>query len=173
MKALKLSALALILAGSSTAWADPVNFSGAVSTITCNTTVSQNGSAVPASAISLGTVAPSATGSVVAFSITPDTTNAGCQGLTATNTATTTWSGSFGPTGLTASASSAASDANIDIKTANAKTTAVSAVTSSSLVKDVAGDVFKTDGAKYTAALKGGTKTGALTATAIYTMSYQ
>ncbi|MCX8981150.1 hypothetical protein NLN92_24565 [Citrobacter portucalensis] len=172
MKALKLSALALLLAGSSAAWADPINFTGTVSTVTCNASVGQNGATLSSPTVSLGTVAPSATGSAVNFAIMPDASQAGCQSLTTTNTATTTWSGNFGATGLT-TAGSAADDAMIEIKTVNAKTTAVSAVTSSSLAKDFDGAVFKADGAKYTATLKGGTKTGAVSAAATYTMSYQ
>lgn len=171
MKVIKLSAIAAVIAASSSSYAADVDFSGTVSAITCNASVTQNGVAVNG-AINLGTVAPGTTGSDVAFELSPDLTQAGCSGLTSTNTVKTTWSGAFNATGLTASASSAASDAKVLLTTVNASSTAQSDVVSGGLVKEFAGDVFKANGAKFKAKLVGGTQTGSFASTATYTMSY-
>lgn len=176
MKDIKLSVPALVIALSATSAsyaATDINFTGSVSTITCNTTVdlpSPSSASIATNTIDLGAVAKNATGTDVEFSIKPDST---CNAeLSATNTASVIWTGTFDTTGLKPSASAAASDARVELFTANAQTTAVSRVASGALTSVFAGNTFKTDGAKFTAKLKAGGNGGTFSAVATYTMSY-
>ncbi|MCX8980965.1 hypothetical protein NLN92_23520 [Citrobacter portucalensis] len=170
MKALKLSAVALLLAGSSAAWADPINFTGTVSTVTCNASVGQNGAKLSSPTVGLGTVGPGRFGRSNAFTIMPDTSQPGCQSLTSTNTVSVTWGGNFNGRGLT-TIGSVADDSVILITPQN--TSNLTDITMNDLTRSLDGAVFKTDGAKFGATLIAGNKTGAVSAAATYTMSYQ
>lgn len=168
---LAVSALALaVMSGSALAANGDVQFLGVVTDTTCDVNPGVNGAVN--NVVQLGTATTNGKAGLVNFSLKPDMTQAGCQGLTDTNKVTIGWTGSFDSNGLKAQ-SGAAKDAWTEIKAINATTPVT--ITASSLSSEIAGDVFIANngqGATFTAELNGGTMPGDYQGAAAYVVAY-
>lgn len=167
---LAVSALALAVMSGSALAANEVQFLGVVTDSTCDLTPSVNGSVNVL--VQLGSVKKGGTGSTVDFALKADPTVTGCgtndlQG----KVATIGWNGPFNGEGLKTQ-TGAATDAVALISSKNAQTTAVQAITQSHLSADFDASILTTDGAQYTAALKGGTAVGDYQSAAAYVVAY-
>ncbi|HAU2802511.1 TPA: fimbrial protein PefA [Salmonella enterica] len=161
----------LTLTGSTVASTGDIQFNGVVTSTTCDVKPSVGGAVN--NLIQLGTVAPSAQGSLVNFSLKPDISQNGCSALTSTNVVTISWTGTFNANGLAAQ-SGAATDAWTEIKHTNA-TGAATTINATSLSSSIAGDKFiesSGQGALFTAQLNGGSKPGDYQAAAAYMIAY-
>ncbi|ECC9924305.1 fimbrial protein PefA [Salmonella enterica subsp. enterica] len=168
---LAVSALALaVMSGSALAASGDVQFIGVVTDTTCDVNPGVNGSV--SNLVQLGTAETGNTGPLVNFSLKPDMTQSGCQGLTNTNAVTIGWAGPFDANGLTAQ-SGTATDAWTEIKHTNA--TVLTTITASSLSSVMTGDVFIANGgqgATFTAQLNGGATAGDYQSAAAYVVAY-
>ncbi|ECA1950134.1 fimbrial protein [Salmonella enterica subsp. enterica serovar Virchow] len=177
---LTLSATALLML-SGHAWSAghaDIQFSGSVSSTTCDLGVEINGAS--SNSLSLGTVAPGATGTAKSFALKlADRTQTGCSALTAAtptvSTATITWSGaSLGTTGIAnqATGSTAATGAVVTLKAVNA-TVANQGITSGQNTSTfTVTNLTGSTGAKFEAALVGGSVAGAYSSSLAFTVSY-
>lgn len=172
-KAIIASAIAMTMGSGSAmaAQSGDIQFTGNVSAVTCDLAPVVNGTST--NMVQLGTVAPSATKGVeMPFSLkVVNAADAACAALTATQTATIAWTGSFNNEGLT-NQSGKATGAVLLLKTANAKTTQVQAMTSSTNFAEFEANKV-IDGFKFTAELKGGSTPGNFASTASYAVTYQ
>ncbi|MBC6504702.1 fimbrial protein [Citrobacter freundii] len=167
---LAVSALALAVMSGSAMAANEVQFLGVVTDTTCDLTPSVNGSVN--GLVQLGSVTKTATGTPVDFALKADPTAPGCgtadlQG----KVATIGWNGPFNTDGLKPQ-SGTATDAVALIASKNAQTTAIQPITQSHLSAGFDASILTTDGAQFTAALKGGAVAGDYQSAAAYVVGY-
>lgn len=165
---LAVSALALAVMSGSAMAANEIQFLGVVTDTTCDLTPSVNGGVN--SLVQLGSVTKNAISTTpVDFVLKADPAATGCGNLT--GKATIGWNGPFNSEGLKAQGG-AATDAVTLISTKNAQTTAVQSITQSHLSIDFDATKLTTDGAQFTATLKGGNDIGDYNSTAAYVVAY-
>ncbi|HIF3101882.1 TPA: fimbrial protein [Salmonella enterica] len=167
---LAISTLALVVMSGSAMAASEVQFLGVVTDTTCDLTPSVNGSVN--GLVQLGSVKKGVIGSTVDFVLKADPTATGCgasdlQG----KVATISWNGPFSGEGLKPQ-SGTATDAVVLISSKNAQTTPVQSINQSHISTDFDAEKLTTEGAQYTAALKGGTKVGDYQSAAAYVVAY-
>lgn len=167
---LTVSALALAVLSGSAMAANEVQFLGVVTDTTCDLVPEVSGAVK--NMVQLGSVQKGATGTAIDFTLKADAAAPGC-GTTdlAGKVATIGWGGPFNATGLTAQ-SGAATDAITLIKTKNAQTTPVQAITSSTTNANFDAEKLTTDGAQFTAQLQGGQVVGDYQSAAAYVVAY-
>ncbi|EOU4021579.1 fimbrial protein [Salmonella enterica] len=146
-----------------------VQFIGAVTAKTCDLKPVVNGSVT--NMVQLGTANISQAGSAVEFSLKPDSSQADCQALANTMTATIGWGGKLNSQGL-GNQSGSASGSWVELKSVNSKT-ANSIITSSKSSSDFAGDKIKSEGAKFSAKLNGSTVPGDYRSAAAFVVAYK
>lgn len=148
-----------------------VHFLGSVNAITCDL-VPDVGGAINKT-IPLGTVAPSAQGSIVDFALKPDGNNiSGCAALDSTNKVSVAWGGnSFDANGLR-NVSGDAVGSTVKLLHKNASEGGNTPITANQLLTSVDGDVLKANGLLYSAQLTGGTTPGTFIAAAAYSVAY-
>ncbi|HHA7952860.1 TPA: fimbrial protein [Salmonella enterica] len=180
--ALAISALSLaMLSGVASATvndanlnANNVRFLGTVTDTTCNLIPYVNGSAT--NVVNVGTVAKGLDGTAVEFLLKPDGKNQ-CDAIVDTNTpannktAHIAFMGALTDTGL-ANQTGTAVDAYVEIVAINSTQT-TDPITQSDDVRQIAGTTLVTDGAKFTAKLKGGQTVGDYQSAIAYQVSYQ
>lgn len=170
-KLLVISALALaVTSGAAVAANGEVQFLGVVTDTTCDILPIVGGGTVN-NLVQLGTVSTNGTGAAVPFALKADMTQAGCQSLKASSTATIGWNGAFDTNGLKAQ-SGAAVNAWAAIDTVNASVTPAQSIKSSNLSADFSGDVLITTGAMFEATLHGGDTAGDYRSVAAFVVAY-
>ena len=168
---LAVSALALAVMSGPAMASNEVQFLGVVTDTTCDLVPEVNGSVK--NLVQLGSVAKSATGTPVEFTLKANAATTGCgTSDLATKVATISWAGQFNATGLS-NQNGAATDAVALISTKNAKTTPVQAITVSKTSAEFDAPGLTTDGAQFTATLKGGSVVGDYNSAAAYVVSYK
>lgn len=179
---LTLSTLTLLML-SGHAWSaghTEVNFSGSVTSTTCDLGVDVGGTFD--NNLNLGSVAPSVSGNsgtAKSFTLKPyDTTQAGCGSLTgaspsATNV-TITWGGALGAAGFTnqATGTSVANGARVTLKAVNSTTVNQVITSGQNSATFTVANLTGTDGAKFEATLVGANTPGAYQSTATFTVTY-
>ncbi|MBC3378678.1 fimbrial protein [Serratia fonticola] len=168
---LVVSALAMAVLSGSAMAANEVQFLGVVSDTTCDITPVVNGSVK--NLVQLGTVAKGITGNPVDFTLKADPNAPGCGTADlAGKVATIGWGGPLDTTGLKPQGG-LATDAYVLLATKNATTTAVQSITSTHSNADFDAEKLTTDGAQFTAALKGGQVVGDYSSAAAYVVAYK
>lgn len=164
------SALTMVVWSGSVMAANEVQFVGVVSDSTCDLTPKVNGSVQ--NLVQLGSVATNTTGTPVSFTLKADPTATGC-GTTdlAGKIATISWAGPFNTVGLKAQGG-VATDAVTLISTVNAQTTPIQSITSTHSNAEFDATKLTSDGAQFTAALKGGAIVGDYNSAAAYVVAY-
>ncbi|MEG2990510.1 MAG: hypothetical protein RR818_04145 [Citrobacter sp.] len=181
---LTLSTLTLLML-SGHAWSaghTEVNFSGSVTSTTCDLGVDIGNTGTFGNNLDLGSVAPSASGNsgtAKSFTLKPyDTTQAGCGSLTATPASATnvtiTWGGALGAAGFTnqATGTSVANGARVTLKAVNSTTTNQVITSGQNSATFAVTDLTGTDGAQFEATLVGANTPGAYQSTATFTVTY-
>lgn len=168
---LVVSALAMAVLSGSAMAANEVQFLGVVTDTTCDLVPEVNGSVK--NLVQLGTVQKGATGTLVDFTLKADPAAPGCATADlAGKVATIGWGGPFDTTGLKPQGG-AATDAYVLLATKNAQTTAIQNITSTHSNADFDAEKLTTDGAQFTAALKGGQVVGDYSSAAAYVVAYK
>lgn len=166
-KLLTISAIALAVMSGSAMAAKDVSFVGTVTDVTCDLNPTVNGATQ--NLISLGTVAKGATGTGVDFSLKADTASTACANLPGKTSIVFT--GPMTAAGLAAT-SGAATDAIVVLKAKNDTANNVAPITQMDNTRVFDSTKIGTDGAQYTAALKGGAVAGDFHSTVSYMVAY-
>ncbi|AOV97656.1 hypothetical protein A9798_12320 [Edwardsiella hoshinae] len=157
-----------MFASYATAATGDVQFIGAVTATTCALTPEIAGSSNPI--IQLKDVATSGAGTAVTFTLKAGSA-AGCQSLDNTKTAEISWMGQFNSEGLMNQGGSA-TGAWVKLTAVNSQT-ANTDITAASPSATFGGDVIKTNGAQFSATLKGGSVAGDFRSVAAFAVAYK
>lgn len=171
MKFIKISTIATLFSVASVQAAPngTVIFTGAVTTATCDTSITVGGVPTPSGQVNVGSVAPSATGTAVTFEIVSEASGGGV--CTASGTADVFWSSASMSTVGIDNHTGSAVGSHVVLTSAPTSGTAVAITAASTQATFPNADVIG-NGMPFTAQLVGGTTAGNYYSTATYNVVY-
>lgn len=159
--------------------ANNVRFLGTVSQITCNLVPHVNGSAtniVNVGVVNVGTAALPSSGSEIPFTLKMDgkntNTTTGCPAIDDTVTAHISFMGALDAKGLT-NQSGTATDSYVEIVAKNNNDSKTTHITQGDNVRSLQGDKLATEGAMFSAKLRGGPTAGSYESAIAYQVQYE